>query len=249
MMTGEKQKPLYRDGIKYIAAFTMLLNHISVIFLDKESFLGSLLTDIGYFTGITMIWMLVEGYTYTHSRKSYAQRLLFFAVLSELPFCLAFTKGKIISFYGWNMLFTLLVCFGIVHLMNQWQDSGKRNAILALLVLSTWNSDWGILAPIDTILFVQAGEDHEKQKMAWGKAVGLFGILNFLSVSDTYPIWKALLYTVGTVIAPLCAGICILYFYNGRTLKKGRIFSKWFFYIFYPGHLLILGLIRLLAGR
>ena len=41
------------------------------------------------------------------------------------------------------------------------------------------------------------------------------------------------------------AGCAILFLYNGRRAQRGRRFSKWFFYLFYPGHLLILALIRL----
>lgn len=243
-MPEQRQKPFSRDVIKYFAVFAMLLNHISFIFLDQESFFGILFTDIGYFTGITMIWLLVEGYTYTRSRKKYAQRLLFFALISELPFCLAFTKGQLLRFYGWNMLFTLLVCFLIVHIMLNWQTGMKKTAVLLLLVLCTWNSDWGILGPVYTILFTQAGDDRRKQATAWGKAVWLFGMVNLLSVSDQYPAWKAILYTLGTMAAPMLAAACILYLYNGRNKKNSR-FSKWFFYVFYPGHLLILGLLRI----
>lgn len=246
-MLENRQKPLDRDMIKYFAAFAMLLNHISFIFLDQESFLGILCTDIGYFTGITMIWMLVEGYTHTRSRKKYAQRLLLFAVISELPFCLAFTKGRILSFYGWNMLFTLLVCFLIIYIMRSWPDGTKKIVTVLLLVFCTWSSDWGILGPVYAILFTQAGDDRKKQKLAWAKAIWLFGIVNLISVSDRYSAIKAVLYTLGTAAAPILAAVCILYLYNGKKKRKSR-FSKWFFYIFYPGHLLILGLLRILVG-
>ena len=51
-----------RDQIKYIAMFLMLLNHISIIFLEPGTFLSELFLDLGYFTAITMCYFLVEGY-------------------------------------------------------------------------------------------------------------------------------------------------------------------------------------------
>lgn len=45
----------------------------------------------------------------------------------------------------------------------------------------------------------------------------------------------------------LVSGFVILYLYNGKRAVRGRTFYKWFFYAFYPTHLLILGLLRLLA--
>lgn len=44
---------LNRDFIKYIAMLTMLLNHISTIFMESGYFLSELFLDIGYFTAIT----------------------------------------------------------------------------------------------------------------------------------------------------------------------------------------------------
>lgn len=49
---------------------------------------------------------------------------------------------------------------------------------------------------------------------------------------------------MGSMLGIALAGIAIIYFYNGKRMNKGKKFSKWFFYFFYPVHLFILGLIR-----
>ena len=108
----------HRDIIKYFAMFTMLLNHISYIFMEAGTFWAELFTDIGYFTAITMCYFLVEGFEYTHSRKQYGKRFLVFAVVSQLPYCLARTKGKILNITEMNMIFTLLLCFFILCVLK-----------------------------------------------------------------------------------------------------------------------------------
>ena len=45
----------------------------------------------------------------------------------------------------------------------------------------------------------------------------------------------------------IVSAVVILLFYNGKRAERGRTFSKWFFYLFYPGHLLLLYLIKLFA--
>ena len=102
-----------RDTIKYFAMFVMLLNHISYIFMETGTFWAEFFTDIGYFTAITMCYFLVEGFTYTHSRKQYGKRLLVFAVLSQLPYSLSHTKGRILNITEMNMMFTLL---SLIHI-------------------------------------------------------------------------------------------------------------------------------------
>ena len=43
----------------------------------------------------------------------------------------------------------------------------------------------------------------------------------------------------------LLAGIVIVFFYNGKRAERERNFSKCFFYLFYPVHLLLLAIIRI----
>ena len=204
MSTEEKYRCLNKDAIKYIAMFTMLLNHIATVFMDPESAAGTIFIYAGYFTAPVMIYFLVEGYDYTRSRQRYLVRLFLFAVVSEMPFCLALTQEGVLEFYGFNMLFTLCLCF-LLH--------GKVSA---------------------------AG-----MKAAFVKSAVFFGTFNFLGGIGRFPIWQNLLYAVLSMTAVGAAGFCVTVLYNGKRMEKGKNFSKWFFYIFYPAHLLILGILRI----
>lgn len=64
-----EKRGMNRDTIKYIAMITMLLNHVSFIFLEPGTVLAEILTAVGYFTAPVMCYFLVEGMTYTRSPK------------------------------------------------------------------------------------------------------------------------------------------------------------------------------------
>ena len=106
----------------------MLLNHISNIFMNRGTFLSEFFLDIGYFTAISMCYFLVEGYQYTRSKKKYALRLAAFAIISQVPFSLAFTKDGIIRFKGLNMLFSLLICFLIIICIDKIKRKFLKNS-------------------------------------------------------------------------------------------------------------------------
>ena len=110
-----------RDVIKYIAIITMTLNHISSIFLDPDTLLGEALLDIGYFTAVTMCYFLVEGYHYTHSKKKYGQRLLVFALISQIPF------QEAVGAAAFNMLFTLFFLLSDPLCQGVYQKAGRTD--------------------------------------------------------------------------------------------------------------------------
>lgn len=231
-----------RDSIKYIAMLAMLLNHIGHIFLEAP--LSTVFIDIGYFTAITMCCFLVEGYRYTRSPKRYALRLLIFALLSQIPYSLAFTKGRILEFDGCNVLFNLLLCFIMIHVFCTYNNTEIRLCTVFILTGLSSFCDWSVLAPVFTLLFLWAGQERKRQKEAWLYAVLAFGFFEILGKTGTEPFWRNLMLTLGAMAGPAAAGCCILFAYNGKRIKRFRRFSQWFFYLFYPVHLLILGLLR-----
>lgn len=243
-----RRPSLNRDTIKYIAMAAMLVNHIGTIFLTPGTFLYELFLDIGYFTAPVMCYFLVEGYRLTHSRKLYGRRLFVFAVLSELPFCLAFSHGADVYFVAMNMIFTLFLCFLLLEVLEKEPKGFARGLLVALLILASTVSDWAILAPVYTMLFYKAGQDREKQKKAFFWAAALFGAFGLAGSPEWYSGLQRLLYALGCMSGVAAAGVCIVCFYNGRRAQRGQRFSKWFFYLFYPVHLLLLGIIRIAAG-
>lgn len=241
-------KVLNRDVIKYIAMFTMLLNHIATIFLKPGTLTYELFISIGYFTGTAMIYFLVEGYYYTHSKKAYILRLFIFAVISEIPYCLAFTQDGVLAYYNLNMLFTLCLCFGLIWIVENVNNTGIKNVLIVIAILGSSLFDWALLAPLFTLSFIRARNSEKGTKMAFVSAVLIFAASNFLGGIGHFSVVTNLAYTVLGIVGVGLAGICIVYLYNGKRMNAGRNFAKWFFYIFYPAHLLVLGIIRVAGG-
>lgn len=240
---------LNRDAIKYIAMFTMVLNHIANVFMESGTLLFTVFIDIGYFTAPIMCYFLVEGYYYTRSRAKYAQRLALFALISEFPFCLAFsevyTGEKIISFCGFNMIFTLFLCFCILLVMDYVINIFLQISLIAVLFVLSLFSDWALVAPLFTILFARAGRNKSRIRNAYLTGAGLFALMNFRPGTGLSGVLSGIFYALLSAAGIIAAGTVIVRLYNGKKMERGKKFSKWFFYWFYPGHLLILGIIRI----
>lgn len=247
MELDRKGRPLNRDVIKYIAMFTMLLNHVAEIFLPGGILYGIFL-NVGFFTAVVMCYFMVEGYQYTHSKKKYLQRLILFAVISQIPYSLAFARGTYIEFQNFSMMTTLTLCFLILLTLEQVKNKPLKILLILFLIFLTYFCDWPLLAPIYTLLFVWAQNSERRLKAAFFLCTLLEGVYAFSLYITFYAYWESLGYTIYAMAGVALGGLCILFLYNGKRIEKGQKFSKWFFYFFYPGHLLILGIIRIAAG-
>lgn len=240
-----REKPLNRDAVKAIAMLCMLLNHIALIFLPSGTWTCEVFTAVGYFTAISMLYFLVEGYSFTRSKKKYFLRLFLFGLLSEVPYCLAMTEEGAISFCGLNMMFTLALCFGLIWAVERTKSAAAKVFLAAAAVILSIFCDWAVLAPVYTLLFLWAKENAQRERIAFAVSVLLFGGVNLLGGLDRFPMGKNILYALLDMAGMGLAALCILFCYNGQRARGGSKLFQWFFYAFYPAHLLILGLIRI----
>lgn len=222
------------DAIKYLAIVAMTLDHIAYIFLEPQSLLYRLFLCIGTFTGPVMIYFLIEGYFYTHDVRGYAKRLLLFALLAQLPFSLA-----IGGFFG-NMLFTLLICLGVLYVHDHVADGGLRKLLYVLLFFASLFTDWNFLS-VPLVLFLRPAfhpvtsrfyVDPAEQQRGMLKCVAYFLLVSCLT--------KGMVEGLTEVLGMVLGFVCIAYFYNGQQAATHRKFHKYFFYFYYPAHLLVL---------
>ena len=175
-----------------------------------------------------MCFFIAEGFQRTRNVKLYAGRLLVFALIAEIPFRLYFNYQQETG----NVLFTLLA--GLLFLWA-WRDIKIRPLayivmalIMAAVNIPGYKTDYGALG---VAMVALAGLPYhikfqsKFQALAPAALCGLSNVLKGLPAPLGY--W------------PLVAGL-LLCLYNG---KRG-LPMKYFFYAFYPLHLVILWVVR-----
>lgn len=174
-------------------------------------------------------FLLVEGFFHTKDIKKYSVRMALFALISEIPFDLAF-QNTILEFAYQNVFFTLTIALFTIAACGQIAKAPEKALLtkcllqLACLFLGmivaqkVFRADYGAFGVFAVwILYLFYG--RRKQMLT-------AGVLTFL--------WE--------VTAPLA--FVPIKFYNG---KRG-ISLKYFFYLFYPVHILLLYLLCVLLG-
>lgn len=228
----EKSRSLSLDGftLKMIAILAMVIDHVGYLFMDN--FL--VFRIIGRLTIPIMAFFITEGYRKTSNVNRYMLRLAIFAVLSMVPYYLAFHG----SFF--NILFNLLLGLIAIHITSKLTGEWQRWGVVVLLASAAYflNMD-GMYTVVPLIYLMNKYRDSFK-KMFAAVACLLTGISVFQVVCSFTPIAGSFPVTIYTWIRP-CAliSLLLLYGYNGQ---RGRSI-KYLFYTFYPAHLLVLYLI------
>lgn len=202
------------DGfvLKSIAMIAMLIDHMGAVLFPQ--YLG--MRMIGRIAFPIYCFLLVEGAIHTSNIRKYELRLFLFALVSELPFDLAF-QGTI-DFNHQNVFFTLLLGVIGIDLAQRWRK--KLNTILIFIVLvivaEFLRTDYGGSGIVFIFFYYLLYQKKVIKQLAF--------------VLENY-----LLYGSGVQIYASFAVLPML-LYNG---KKGPSL-KYVFYVFYPAHLLIL---------
>lgn len=227
-------------GLKMIAAVTMLIDHCGVLFAADNRWLYLIMRGIGRISFPLFCFLLVEGFFYTKNKVKHAINLAIFALLSEIPYDI-FT-GSLFDMKKQNVIITLLVGFLVIWafdsiLTYKDEKTGQRirrtdtnlfDVIIALIIMGIGfavtyilNSTYTFGGVLLIIFFY----------IAYNKPIGRIVSNGFFNIG---------LYSFGIQWAGVISAI-IIEFYNG---KLGARKWKYFFYIFYPGHLLILSIIK-----
>ncbi len=224
-----KWKILSGSALKLLAIVSMLVDHLAAFLWYDEPWCTDAWFSIGHremsayalmrmFGRIAFplfAFLIVEGFQHTRNRKRYGIQLLIFALISELPWNLV--HGGQFFYRGQNVLFTLLLGYLGLCALERFRDDKKKllASLLGLLVVSiVLRADYGCSG---------------------------YGFILLLYVLRNQQLVRAIIgccvlgsrWVAGTAFIPIAL-------YNGkRGFVRGPV-GKYFFYLFYPLHLLII---------
>lgn len=265
-------------GATVVLGYFYATRRITVVTLESDRLMDQLLVwghdnwelvlsiydtmrNIGRIAFPIYCFLIVEGFLHTKNVQKYAFRLGLFALISEIPFDLAFNDGwKDMSSNNvyFTLLIGLLVIWGIsfikekcglqsrevpMELSEEYEGRGgeKKQDILAKKGARIWHKLCGIitiLACIGVGAFVAENILHTD----YGDAGVLTIVVMYLLHKKSWMgyLMAVLVLTLMTNSTELIAllGAVLVCYYNGERGKN----VKYFFYAFYPVHLLLLWL-------
>lgn len=209
------------NSLKILAAIFMTIDHIGVLLLPQVP----ILRIIGRLALPIFAFMIAEGCRYTRSKKKYFGTIFGLGLVCQIVY----------YFFDGSMYLSILITFSlsiltIYALQNLKEKNTTASGVLFLCtVLAVWLLNlvftidygfWGCMLPV----FPAALQGTEYDQLPI--RIGMLGVgLIFLSLAiGGIQIWSLL-------------AIPLLLCYNG---KRGSWNLKYFFYIFYPVHLVVL---------
>ena len=229
-------KTLSRNQIKYIVIIAMLVDHIAWLFVPLDSFEGQAMHFFGRLTGPTMAVFVAEGYRYTRDVNKYTIRLAVFALISWPCYSLM-DYGKIVPAFG--VIYTLFLALLAIRIY----DSNLNYVLkVCLICVIFWLSRFGDWPYYDIAYALIAHIWHDDGRTRWTLHISLSALdilLTVMMIQDNgWPAYYAA-YEAGILLVPLM----FIFHYNGEGGSR-HPFHKWFFYIFYPAHMLLLWFIK-----
>lgn len=249
-------KILSGSTIKIIAMTSMLIDHIGASVLAKMiranyyiaglpyEQMKSIYTVFRYVGKLAFpiyIFLLIEGINHTRNEFKYLGRMIIFAFVSEIPFDLAFKlsreqvmAGILIDFSHQNIYFTLALGLAAIIMIRKIKE-----------IFSDKDKDVVIMMQIFAVAFCMI------LAYIFKTDYGYYGVL---AIVVGYILREFILVQNCGICTTLCAVsskeiisfFCLIpiLLYNG---KRG-INLKYFFYAFYPVHLIVLGGVWLALG-
>lgn len=237
------KKGLNSNALKTIAVISMTLDHIAwAIFPDFSlNPIALIMHILGRIACPIFCYFMVQGYIYTKNFKSYFFRILIFALISHIPYVLtSFNYVDIFSlipgYYGIFNQTSILWGFACGLLLIRVNDSNFNNVYKLLLSIIicviSFPADWSCVAPLIIFFMWQYKDNFKKQMLSMFFMIMTYVAVYFFAIDKVYAFLQ-----FGIILT-----IPLLNTYNGMRGKNVKLnkFMKWFFYIYYPLHLLLI---------
>lgn len=225
--------------LKLLAVILMTLDHIGLTLVEQGALGGGLetapavwwyvdllLQGLGRLAFPIFAFFVAEGAFYTRHKKEYGLRLLIFALISEIPFDLAIF-GQPVYLGCQNVMFTFLLAY--ISILGI-QKNARRPVLKVLCGAAgcaagaVFQTDYGAVGVLMVILlYLLKGSSFRTLAgviVAGLDSIGWFGLAALAFVP--------------------------LHFYHE---ERGRFPGKYFFYCYYPAHLLVLFLLLRIIFR
>ncbi len=256
-----------KSQLQYIAIIAMVIDHVSY-FVPLPAYY--LCRFIGRITIVIMSYFIAEGYYRTHDLNKYIMRMGIFAAASQVPFYL-YEHGAQLPhdlyhlltglYFGRNVMFTLFLGLCLLTILrSEYKIVWKLLAVFAAWKLAK-HSDWDWFCLMWVCAFGLLHGNTKGQMCAAGAIVFLRVIKCMIPVIslfvknlspdvDVLALLMAVLeYRQFTFIFAVAQfggllAIPLLKRYNGERGNAPRML----FYVFYPAHLLLLFIAKLLIA-
>ena len=231
---------LNSNQLKLVAIIAMTVDHLTWTFFPglQTAWYVLLLHTVGRLTAPIMWFFIAEGCHYTHSMGRYIGRLFGFALVShfayDFAFGIPFTPLSTGPFNQTSVMWSLAWAAAMVALcrrgdLPQWL---KTAALIAASIVA-FPSDWSSIAVMcPFFLYAHRGDFRLQARdiVFWSF---IYAAVYFIFIDRLY----------GCLQMLTCLSLPLLFRYNGERGKWRGM--KWLFYIYYPAHLFVIGLLRL----
>lgn len=216
--------------LKYIAFISMLIDHVNnaliTPLLDGSGFLlylSNIFSVLGRIAFPIFVFFIVEGFYKTKNRKKYLLTLTVFGVITEVPFDM-FTSKTFFNPYWNNIMFTLALCLITIWIIDTLKGKIKSKV--------SWYTVSIIIVIFSGLSAMELSLDYDYHAVVAAYIFYIFYDKPLLGAGLGYLSIIKELYS--------CLGFFMTLTYNG---KRGKQY-KWINYLFYPVHILILGILR-----
>jgi len=233
--------------VKNLAMIAMIVDHLTQFiwapFVMDKGYLPNIARGV-YVVGTGIIgrmgmplfsFLIAEGVFYTRNRRKYLLRIFLTAVLAFFPY-IYLTGGIPLQFTCLNIMFAFSIAILAIMCMDRVEQLWLKIVIVIAACLLSEISKCEYASSV--ILLVTAAyyfRGNKIRQLCYSMAGFVLGTAIGAVIQDELWIMEA--------EAPALLAFIVIAFYNG---ERGKTLPKWVYYVFYPAHLVIIAIIRMI---